>query len=68
MEKEEAQANVLRVYLPPELTSQQVRAMVREILAAGISGMGDVMSRLVPRIRGRFDGRTASRIVREELP
>jgi len=29
--------------------------------------MGAVMGQLMPRIQGRFDGREANRIVREEL-
>ena len=66
-EKELAQAAVLAEYLPPELTSAQVRAMVAEIIAEGGGHMGAVMSRLMPRIRGRFDGKAASAIVREEL-
>ncbi len=66
-EKELTQAGVLQHYLPPELTSAEVREMVREIVAGSGSQMGAVMSRLMPRIRGRFDGREASAIVREEL-
>ena len=66
-ENELTQAAVLRDYLPPELTSVEVRDMVREIVAEGGGHMGVVMSRLMPRIRGRFDGKAASAIVREEL-
>ena len=66
-EKELTQAAVLRDYLPPELTAVEVRDMVREIVAEGGRHMGAVMSRLMPRIRGRFDGKAASAIVREEL-
>lgn len=66
-ENELTQAGVLQHYLPPELTSAEVREMVREIVAESGSQMGAVMSRLMPRIRGRFDGGAASAIVREEL-
>ena len=65
--REEDQARILRGYLPAELDAQQVRAMVRELIAAGAGHMGAVMSGLMPRIRGRFDGKAASVIVREEL-
>ena len=41
--------------------------MVREILAEGGGELGPVMGRLMPRLRGRFDGKEANRIVREEL-
>lgn len=66
-EKEEAQAEVLRAYLPEGLSEDEVRAMVREIVAGGATDMGPVMGQLMPRIRGRFDGGEANRIVREEL-
>lgn len=66
-ENELTQARILQPYLPPELTSAEVREMVREIVAESGSQMGAVMSRLMPRIRGRFEGGAASAIVREEL-
>lgn len=65
--EEDAQAKLLHAYLPPELSPDDVRRMVRELVAGGASHVGAVMSELVPRIRGRFDGKAASAIVREEL-
>lgn len=65
--REEEEAAMLGEFLPPPLTEAQVREMVRELAAAGPSQMGAIMGALVPRIRGRFDGKEASRIVREEL-
>ncbi len=44
-----------------------MRDIVREILAGGADQMGQVMGQLMPRIRGRFDGKEANRIVREEM-
>jgi len=41
--------------------------MVREAIEEGADGIGPVMGRIMPRIRGRFDGREANRIAREEL-
>lgn len=66
-EREDAQAEVLQAYLPAGLGEEEVRAMVREIVAAGAAQMGAVMGQLMPRIRGRFDGKEANRVVREEL-
>lgn len=65
--KEEAEAEVLAGYLPEGLTEDEVRAMIREIVAAGADGIGPVMGQLMPRLRGRFDGKEANRLVREEL-
>lgn len=65
--REREQEGVLRDYLPPELGADEVRAIVRELINGGAGHIGAVMGGLMPRIRGRFDGRAASAIVREEL-
>ena len=64
---EEAQAQVLRAYLPKELTESEVRGLVIEAISSGIDQMGPLMGSLMPKIRGRFNGKEANRIVREEL-
>ena len=66
-EKESDEAALLQVYLPPALSEPEVRAIVREAINAGASEMGAVMGRIMPKIRGRFGGKEANRIVREEL-
>jgi len=66
-DQEDAQAEVLQGYLPEGLSEDEVRAMVREIIASGADQMGQVMGQVMGRIRGRFDGGEANRIVREEL-
>lgn len=64
---EEAEAVILADYLPPPLTEDEVRALVREAVAGGADQMGAVMGRVMPQLKGRFDGKEAGRIVREEL-
>lgn len=66
-EKEEKEAEILSEYTPPPLSEEEVRAMVREAIAGGADSVGPVMGRIMPRLRGRFDGKEANRIVREEL-
>jgi uncharacterized protein YqeY len=66
-EKESEEASILQVYLPPALSESDVQALVREAIDAGATEMGAVMGRIMPKIRGRFDGKDANRIVREEL-
>ena len=64
---EEAQAEVLQAYLPEGLSEDEVRNMIRAAIADGADQMGPLMGRIMPQIRGRFDGKEANRIVREEL-
>jgi len=66
-EKEEGEALLLGAYLPPPLSEEEVRLMIREIVDSGITVMGPVMGQLSGRIRGRFDGKEANRLVREAL-
>jgi uncharacterized protein YqeY len=66
-DNEDAQAAVLAEYLPVGMTEDEVRAVVRELIDSGIDQMGALMGQVMPRIRGRFDGKDANRIVREEL-
>ena len=64
---EERQAAILRTYLPAGLNEPQVREIVRGIVAGGAKEMRSVMAELMPKVRGRFDGKEANRIVKEEL-
>ena len=45
----------------------EVRAAVREAMAAGARDMGAVMGQVMPRFKGRADGKLVNRVVREEL-
>jgi uncharacterized protein len=65
--KEEAEAVILAAYMPAQLAEAEARAIVREAIAAGAANVGAVMAAVMPRLKGRFDGRETNRIVREEL-
>jgi uncharacterized protein len=65
--KEEDEARILGEFLPAALEEDEVRAMIREILYSGAEELGAVMGQLMPRIKGRFDGKEANRLVREEM-
>jgi len=64
---EDAQSEVLSAYLPARLSEDEVRAIIREVIASGVEEMGPLMGQVMPKIRGRFDGKEANRLVREEL-
>jgi len=66
-QKEEAEAEILKAYLPEGLSEDQVRALIREAIADGATQMGEVMGKVMPKLKGRFDGKEANRLVREEL-
>lgn len=66
-EKEEQEATLLASYLPPQMTEDDVRALIREAIAGGANTMGAVMGKISPTIKGVFDGKEANRLVKEEL-
>ncbi|MDX1394750.1 MAG: GatB/YqeY domain-containing protein, partial [Gemmatimonadota bacterium] len=64
---EDAQAAVLGEYLPEEMSEDEVRTIVEELISTGVNQIGPLMGQVMPRIQGRFDGKEANRIVREAL-
>jgi len=69
--QEQAEIDILTPYLPEQLEESQIRAMVREAIevsgASSARDMGRVMSVLMPKLKGRADGKLVSAIVNEEL-
>lgn len=67
----EQEIEVLLPYLPQQLTEAEVREIVTEALAiAGATSskdMGKVMAVLMPKVKGRADGKLVNNIVRELL-
>jgi uncharacterized protein YqeY len=64
---EQAQITVLEEFLPPAVDPEEIRAAVREVIAGGAKDLGKVMGQIVPRYKGRADGKVINQIVREEL-
>ena len=66
-QKEEQEAELLKQYLPQQLSENDARAIVREAIAGGAKDVGSVMKAVMPKLKGRFDGKETNRLVREEL-
>jgi uncharacterized protein len=66
-DKEDQEAALLSKYLPAQLSETDVRGFVSEAIASGANNMGAVMAKIMPKIKGAFDGKEANRIVKEEL-
>jgi uncharacterized protein YqeY len=64
---EAAQIRVLEEFLPPSVDPEEIRAAVRGAIAAGAGDIGKVMSQVLPKYKGRADGKLINQIAREEL-
>lgn len=62
---------VLQAYMPTQLSAEEVRTIVLETIAeVGASSkkdMGKVMGALMPKLRGRADGKLVNQLVQEHL-
>jgi uncharacterized protein len=68
---EEAEALILAEFLPEQLSEDELAAIVDQAVgetgAAGPGDMGKVMGWLMPRTKGRADGKAVSELVRRRL-
>lgn len=65
--KIKAELAVVQEYLPQALAESEVIEMINQIKAAGAKDMGAIMKELQPQIKGRFDGKRASDLVKAAL-
>lgn len=63
----EAEINALKGYLPAAMSEAEVVTLIQQIKAAGAKDMGALMKELQPQIKGRFDGKRASDLVKAAL-
>lgn len=59
---------VLEEFLPQQLSKDEVQALINDIQKnLDTPNMGQVMKELQPKIKGRFDGKLASQMVKDAL-
>jgi uncharacterized protein YqeY len=66
-EKIQKELAVIKEYLPAEMSEAEVIKLIEEIKLKGAKDMGSVMKELQPQIKGRFDGKKASELVKANL-
>ncbi len=71
-EKEKKEIEVLSVYLPEQMSEDDIKKRVREIISEmGVTtskDLGRVMKVLMPELKGKADGNTVNKIAKELLP
>ena len=70
-ESEEREAAIIETYMPEQISDEELRAIVGDVIAeSGASSpreMGKVMSAVMPKVKGKADGKRVSAIVQELL-
>jgi hypothetical protein len=68
---EEREASIIELYMPAQLSDEELRAIVGDVVAeSGATSpkeMGKVMSAVMPQVKGRADGKRVSAMVQELL-
>ncbi|MBD3860586.1 GatB/YqeY domain-containing protein [Bacillus sp. 28A-2] len=71
VDKVQKEIDILDVYLPEQLSEEELHAVVKETIAeTGASSkaeMGKVMSAIMPKVKGKADGAVINRLVSEQL-
>jgi len=70
-EKEKKELDILKNYLPAELSSEEINRLIEEVVAAigagGLKDMGRVMKELTIKLAGKADSRLVSDLVKQRL-
>lgn len=70
-QKEEAEAALLRAYLPPQMSDEDLNKIVEEAIAQSGAqtekDMGIVMKEIMPKVAGKTDGTRVRKAVMEKL-
>lgn len=71
MEKTEQELDVLKNYLPEPLSKEEVENIIEEEIknvdAESMKDMGNVMRQVTPRVKGKFDMKEISEIIKRKL-
>jgi uncharacterized protein YqeY len=71
VEQTEKEMEILLEYLPKQLSEDDIREIVmetvKEVNASSMKDMGLVMKSVMPKVKGKADGNTVNKIVKEIL-
>ncbi|WP_028561666.1 GatB/YqeY domain-containing protein [Paenibacillus pinihumi] len=66
-----AEIDIISVYLPKQLTEEEIKVIVQQTIqetgASSKAEMGKVMTALMPKVKGRADGKLVNQLVQQFL-
>lgn len=70
-EKEKQEIEILSVYLPTQLSEEEIKRLIKEMIfktkAGSLADLGKVMKEVMSKAKGKVDGARVAEIVKEEL-
>lgn len=70
-EKEKQELEIIQTYLPEEMSEDDIRKIVEEVVASigevAPSQFGQVMGKVMAKVKGKADGGMVSRVVKEMM-
>ena len=71
VEKADAEIEILKEYLPQQLSEEELNeiviATISEVGATSMKDMKQIMSSIMPKVKGRSDGKLINELVRKNL-
>jgi len=71
VDKESKELEILKSYLPPGLSTEEIKKIIEEATAStgaqGMKDMGKVMKEVTAKVTGRAEGKIVSDLVRQRL-
>ncbi|MBI5048671.1 MAG: GatB/YqeY domain-containing protein [Deltaproteobacteria bacterium] len=71
VDKEEAELKILQSFLPPQLSRDEIKGIVSDIVKnlqiSGPKDIGRVMKDVMPKVAGKADGKLVNEVVKEVL-
>lgn len=67
IDKETGQLAVIETYLPAQMSEADIEKIIDEVMAEGMHDFGQVMREVMGKLKGKADGATVSRLVKNKI-
>lgn len=66
-EQRQKELEILGKYMPEQMSDDDIRKIIKEIIKSGIIDTGAIMGQAMAKLKGKADGQVVRKIVEEEL-
>ncbi len=65
--KEKEELSILYKYLPEQMTEEEIKKIVKEVIDSGKKEFKDIISEVMPKVKGKADSALTIKIIKEAL-